>query len=260
MLRRLVLAAAAFCVTFATAQDQPREQIGEVLGKPVFRDQLSKSGDDAIESALHDVFIRPVLERYQAEHRAETAPTDQELDTATGYFQRDHAARIAPKAAKLRAELAKIEARLKTPDVPVEEQETLHQQKFILEAELKLPDRFFAEFVLSSWKLERHLYVTYGGGRVLWQQRGHEAFDATRAWLQDQEKAGAFKITDDSLRKIFYAYWTTKDHGSFLFSDEERIRKEFLEPPWARSAASQPASHPSSAPTTQRADQRPRAP
>ena len=32
--------------------------------------------------------------------------------------------------------------------------------------------------LLPHWKLQRHLFDHYGGGRLLWQQRGIEAFDA----------------------------------------------------------------------------------
>jgi hypothetical protein len=34
------------------------------------------------------------------------------------------------------------------------------------------------------------------------------------------------------LRSTFYEYWTTMKHGEFLTDDEERIRREFLEPEW----------------------------
>jgi hypothetical protein len=93
--------------------------------------------------------------------------------------------------------------------------------------------------VLNHWKFQKHLYDSYGGGRILWQQAGQEAFDATRAWLETLEKQGEFTITDPALRKKFYEYWT-RDHGAFLTADPVRIRQEFLEPEWAVAA---PATH-----------------
>jgi hypothetical protein len=247
-----LLIAAAIPAAVALAQDRPREQIGEVLGKPVYRDQLPTGDSEALENGLHRIFAGPVAERYKAEHRRETVPTEQELDAATEYFRREHEAQIASEASKLRAELANVEARLNAPDTPADEREELRNRETLIEIQLKPPGRDFAEFVLSSWKFEHYLYVTYGGGRLLWQQAGTEAFDATYRWLNDQERAGAFRITDERLRKLFYAYWTTKDHGSFLFADKERIRSEFLEPGWAAPAASQPASRSTSAPARQR--------
>ena len=85
--------------------------------------------------------------------------------------------------------------------------------------------------MLSNWKFQRHLYQTYGGGSILWQQAGIEAFDATRTWLETLERNGKFKITDPELRSTLYHYWTTQRHGSFLTDDKQRIR-EFLEPEW----------------------------
>jgi hypothetical protein len=81
------------------------------------------------------------------------------------------------------------------------------------------------------------LYVRYGGGRILWQQAGIEAFDAFRTWLDAREKQGDFKFTDRRLRSIYYEYWTTMNHGAFLTDDKERIRREFLEPEWMPNAA-----------------------
>lgn len=234
------------------AQEPKREQVGEVLGKPVYRDQLNDRTEAELESDLHRVFSGPLYERLAVEHRAEVVPTEQELDATTAYFDREHEQRIAPQAEQLRTELAEIEARLKAPDVSDDERESLQRRKWVVEVHLKPPGRMFAEFMLSHWKLERYLYLNYGGGRLLWQQAGVEAFDATRRFLEEQEKQGAFKINDRYLRRVFYTYWTSKNHGVFLFDDPARIRDEFLNPPWAPAAQSQPMSQPTSVPATQR--------
>lgn len=96
---------------------------------------------------------------------------------------------------------------------------------------------------MGQSKFQRHLYNKFGGGRVLFQQAGLEAFDAMHEWLKQEEKKGAFRIDDERLRKLFYAYWTTMNHGAFLTSDQERIR-EFLIPPWLPVTETQPASQP----------------
>lgn len=97
--------------------------------------------------------------------------------------------------------------------------------------ELKGNPKDFARFMLSNWKLQKHLYDNYGGGRILWQQAGQEAFDATRTWLESREKAGDFEVSDPKLKETMLLYWN-KSHGAFLTADKERIRKEFLEPEW----------------------------
>jgi hypothetical protein len=104
----------------------------------------------------------------------------------------------------------------------------------MLARQLQPPGREYAEWLLGSWKFQRHLYLNYGGGRILWQQSGLEAFDATHHWLMQQEQAGRFRIADDDLRTAFYAYWTTLDHGAFLIDDQARIEQEFLYPEWAQ--------------------------
>jgi hypothetical protein len=250
MVRAGSLATALIICVCAFSDDPPREQIGEVLGKPIYRDQLSKSPDEDLESRLHELFIRPVAERYRAEHSAEVTPTEAEIAVAARYFKDEHDTRDPKDADELRAALTEIEARLTATDVPVAEQEALRERKKMIDFLLLTPERRFAEFMLSHWKFERHLYEAYGGGRVLWQQAGLEAFDATRAWLEAQEQRGAFKVTDARLRKLLYAYWTTKDHGAFLFAEKQRIRDEFLEPGWARQPSSQSTSRPSSAPAS----------
>ncbi len=91
---------------------------------------------------------------------------------------------------------------------------------------------------ICGWKLQRHLYDKFGGGRVL---GGFEAFDATRKWLESEERSGHFKITDPKLRTEFYRYWTrprnfmlTADSEIFLLTTDAEIREQFLEPEWAR--------------------------
>ena len=88
--------------------------------------------------------------------------------------------------------------------------------------------------MLNNWKFQRFLYDNFGGGRILWQQAGIEAFDAMHKWLLAQEKAGKFQVADAELRTTLFRYWTTQKHGSFLVTDKARIRSEFLEPEWAR--------------------------
>ena len=111
--------------------------------------------------------------------------------------------------------------------------------KQTVDVQLNPPGEFFAVWTMKSWKFQRHLHVEYGGGRILWQQAGLEAFDATRKWLESLEKAGKFKITDPKLRSMLYEYWTTQNHGAFLIDDEERIRREFLVPEWLEKASAQ---------------------
>lgn len=208
-----------------------REQVGEVLGRPVYRDQFGKSPSD---DDLHEVFAGPVMKKYREAHRAEVEPTKEEIAAVAACLRQklEKEDELKGTWGELRQELKAIEAKLKQPGLTKEKREELEKKQRRVQEELKSDEEGFAWFLLQNWKLQKHLYDRYGGGRILWQQAGQEAFDATRKWLESREKLGEFKITDPDLRATFYEYWTTMNHGAFLFSDKDRIRKEFLEPEW----------------------------
>lgn len=214
------------------AAAEKREQIGEVLQKPVYRDEIRKNQPLADE--LHRLFTQPVMMKYRRKHQPELTPSRADIDAATAYFDQKHRERIKNMASALRDELKAVDAQLELDDLPDEKRQELNVRKLALEAQLTPPGRPFAEFMLNNWKFQRHLYDKVGGGRILWQQAGIEAFDAMRTWLETQEKNGEFKISDTALWAAFYEYWTTQKHGAFLISDKNKIREEFLAPEWAR--------------------------
>lgn len=210
------------------AEDDKREPIGDVLGKPLYRDEI-RSGFSRVYMAL--------MQDYRQAHAAEIAPTEAEIEFAAAYFDKEHEKRIEGEAAEMREQLQAIEQQLQNDGLPEEERGKLEVQRRSLQGRLNPPGRLFAQFMLDHWKLQRHLYDHFGGGRILFQQAGLEAFDATRNWLEAEEKLGKFKIADPELRKSFYEYWTTHNHGAFLMDDPERIRETFLEPPWSAPSA-----------------------
>ena len=232
MLIVLVLAAAAPPLVGQEDDERQKEQIGEVLGKPVYRDEIRNGKNVRRHAELHRLFSAPVIRVYRQTHEAEITPTESEIAIATAHFDKKHRERIKGQESELRGKLKAVEEKLASKELKEEEKQQLEIERRTLQSKLKAPGRFFALFVLRNWKLQRHLYDEYGGGRILWQQAGLEAFDATRKWLESLEKAGKFKITDPALRTVFYEYWTTQKHGAFLTDDEIRIRREFLEPEW----------------------------
>ncbi len=209
-----------------------REQVGEVLGKPVYRDEIRTDKNVRLRGELHRLFTAPVMQKYRKRHKAEIDPTEKEIAVAMAYFDKKHRERMKGKEPELRAQLRAAEEKLARAGLAKEEQQKLEIERLTLQAQLRPPGRFFALFILRNWKFQRHLYDQYGGGRILWQQGGLEAFDSTHKWLKDHEKNGEFKIDDPKLRSVLYEYWTTMNHGSFLTDDKERIRSEFLEPEW----------------------------
>ncbi len=59
--RLLALCLVLLSPTLALAEEKPREQIGEVLGDPVYRDQLSAKEGIALMDELHNLFSHPVM-------------------------------------------------------------------------------------------------------------------------------------------------------------------------------------------------------
>jgi hypothetical protein len=263
-----------------------RDKIGEVFGKPVYRDELRPTKESPLEDELHRLFLDPVLEKYLAAHRAEIEPTEAELaavEAAIGKrskpwpaitnaeirrslqqvneelskkgseFSREYLERCKRRAeGMLRGEilvplldepphslaasvaadeLKAVTERLARKDLSLLERVSLRFEKWSCERELAHQYRPLAETLYAAWKLQRHFYDHFGGGRLLWQQAGYEAFDAYHRWLESEDKKGTFKITDPKLRQAFYRYWTLS-HTPFLINDPERIRAEFLEPDW----------------------------
>ena len=214
----------------AVGADEKREPIGAVLGKPVYRDEIDRDRD--LRGELHRLFTRPVLDKYVAAHQEELEPTKEEIDAMAKSFADSKAERLKKDEPELIKRQAEIEQRLQQPDLAEKERSKLETELRIIEIRRRPTPREFLQMFVKQWKLQKHLYDKYGGGRILWQQFGIEAFDAMHKWLQAQEEAKEFTISDPSLRKMFYAYWTTHNHGSFLWSDKEAIRREFLEPKW----------------------------
>lgn len=225
------------CLTplFAAEPQPPREPIGSVLGKTVYRDDIkTREQGPSLESELHRLFTQPVMQKYVQEHQKEVTPSKEELAAATAFFQREHAKRMELEKPAILKEQAEIDARLKSETLTAEERKKLTSRQQILALRQKPPGEQLAHFILDSWKFQKHLYDSFGGGRILWQQAGQEAFDAMHKWLQSKEDAGDFQITDPELRQKFYHYWTTQNHGAFLTDNKDRIREEFLEPPWLK--------------------------
>jgi hypothetical protein len=275
----LVLAPLAHANPPATAK---RAKIGEVFGKPVYRDELRpKYPSPTEEDELHRLFLDPVLQKYCAAHRAELEPTPAELAAVEVLLEKESKEQPLQRVAEIRKslqlvdkelmkkdsefnreylvqknhemqemlkeelaakpvdplnrnpfadELKEINDRLAKTDLTLLERISLVFEKWAYEKDAAHPYRTFTAFLFSNWKMQRHFYDHFGGGRVLWQQAGLEAFDAYRRWIETEERKGNFKITDPKLRATFYHYWKRND--DFFITDPNDLRKAFLEPDW----------------------------
>ena len=234
LLKLFVLSLLLYAPVLAPAEESLREQIGTVLGQPVYRDQLTAKAGVALSNELHNLFSHPVMQQYRAAHREELQPTEREISNAAAHFDGWHNERLKARDHPLTDRRAEIEQALAKPGLAAEEKQRLEDERQVIDSQLRPPGRRFAGWMVANWKLQRHLYQEYGGGRVLWQQAGLEAFDAMHVWLKQREKMGDFAISDPLLHEQFYAYWTTVDHSASLSDDPRFIEHEFLNPYWLR--------------------------
>ena len=223
----------------ATAQESPqkrtadREQIGTVFGDPVYRDQIHEGESITLAGELARLFTAPVWASFVKANDATIKPTDAELVFATRFFAAQQAERLKGSYGDMfREKLREVEEKLKretTDDV----RESLQSQKRMIERMLN-PSNEEAEqtanHMLRHIKAQRLVYDRFGGGRVLFQQSGPEAFDAMHSFFKKREATGDFTIRDKRHRTELYGYYH-RDHGSFLVDDKEQIRS-YLEPAW----------------------------
>ena len=114
------------------------------------------------------------------------------------------------------------------------ELERLDQFAVSLPASDSREDREAREQVASAfirqWKINRALYRQCGG-RIIFQQSGPEPLDAYRAFLEEQQNKGAFRIEDNPLETEFWKYYRTDSIHSF-YPAGSREEVQAFESPW----------------------------
>lgn len=215
-------------------QDDSRVVVAELDGQSIYRDDLPGTSEQEIAKALQTRIGGAIFEQFISDNAKELKVSEAEIDQAAKYFTDRHAEKMALEAPALKEKLAELKAKVEAAPANSAERRTLETQRADIELQLdrQPPSRETVKFILTHWKHQNVLYKKYNGGRLLWQQMGIEAFDATRVLLETAEKKGRFKIHEPKIRDEFYFYWTKQNHGAFLIDDAERIRQEFLEPEW----------------------------
>ncbi len=214
----------------------PREQIGTVLGKPVYRDQIDKQHNLEQSEALQHLFGYPLFELYYQKHQKQFKATPQEIKSAMDAYSKDPVSvKEFQEIERLNREiLSEIKSKLKQSDLSQTERQRLKSKEKKLQEEIKLGAfQFFVIGLIEVEKFERHLYLSNGRGRIRGMIIGEEAFDARHQWLKTQEKQGKFTITDPQLRDAFYKFWTDQQQRGYILNSQDSI-KSFLEPVWSR--------------------------
>lgn len=213
----------AMALTPAGAIGNPnRKLIGEVLSQNLFIPQQLLAEKAQLSRLLRDLIVPALEEKYQKLH-PELEPSNAEVDVIHARFKASEAdARVVFQLA-----LDEVTLRLQSAVPNSEEFNELQAQKKGLERKLGGGDsRPRALTLARQRKFHQHLYDQFGGGRALETAQGIEAFDAQKKWVEDQERLGAFQISDASLRQTFYQYWTAgaRRKGETLIEDLQQAR------------------------------------
>lgn len=196
------IAASILAAQSGRAPDSGTQQLGSVLGQAIMASQIGSTAGYEREQKARTLFISPLLNKWKDDHPDAVTPTAGE------------------KAAAL-ACARKALASSKNPDIHVTPEQLV-------------------DFQLPHWKFEQSIYRAYGGGSTLFQQRGIEAYGATRRFLEDAESKGDLSFENEATRKTVYAYW---DRGK----DDWRVQSGpdyaayFDTPPPCTSDAAKPA-------------------
>lgn len=174
----------------ASAAAELRRQVGHVEGVPVFADQIVGEDKQQRADKALELFMRPILQDWYRQHAAELRVTEAEASMLESQI------------------LAYSECSQNGYEFP--------------------EDPEWRAITLNMFggmaKARVLLYAQHGGGRLLFQQGGTEAFDATRRLLEQRESEGAFAITDPEVRALAYDYWT-RDHGAMFITDPVAINQ-----------------------------------
>lgn len=223
-----------------------RERIGEVLGKPVYRDEIDEKsfgedGTELLQEELARLFCAPPLQKYLAKHKLEFEPTPAEMKAQAAH------SREGGKVLKKRSvdRLKTIETKLAAETIAerrlelIESRDSTKQMIDLLEQ--AAPEEIL-RYSIMQLKVQRHLHGRFGG-RVLFQQFGPESVDAHRKLVEELEKNGDFKVTDKALRAALYKQWDVDEGSRDLTDDKDEIRK-MLYPEWLPSEPVKTAAKP----------------
>ncbi|MBZ2163339.1 hypothetical protein [Alteromonas stellipolaris] len=218
-----------FLVTTFQTSNANEQLLARVFEKNIYQSDLKNEGGRDL--SLQQVIIPKLLEGYKAKKNISFEPTNEEMEHFKIWFNKRNPNHKQESKEREKESLARIRELAKSKQLTDENTQRLVSEFLEYSKNTASMDEQMANFVLPYRKSQIYFYNNYGGGRLLWQQRGTEAFDAFHNWLKSQEKKGNFMILAEEDRKEFYQYWN-KESG-FLSDDKETIT-QFLKPEWSR--------------------------
>jgi hypothetical protein len=261
--RKLLLISAVFlllaAMPFPATAASDKKTVAEVLGKAVYRDELTppdaaaqkKKLDNAAyaswlasaqENRLKLMVWSAVFSDYATKRKIE--PTQQEIDSkvrAQQKFMKEDRIRREKDRQDLIRELASpgiTETRRKQAQQYLDTLNSLHGHDERMDKEQSSPEgakiwqqaqQKVSAVWIKQWKVNQSLYREFGG-RIIFQQAGWEPIDAYRKLLDQYESQKAFVVHDPALHEAVYSYFKHK----FTYADEKMAKFYFEKPYWER--------------------------
>ncbi|MEZ6126902.1 MAG: protein kinase [Planctomycetaceae bacterium] len=207
--------------------DPNRKLIGVVLGNPLYLHQRYFENPLELPELLKSLLLDPLEKHYRQQH-PELEPTEAEIEKALVIVRQN----MASTKVTYQRSLAEVNEKLSQADKGSILYRNLTAEKQVIEAKLsRMQDydgRPMAMEHVRPFKFQKHLFETYGGGRVLLRPN-LIAFDAQRKWVEEREGLGEFQIVDPAIRTLLYDTWTKGAilHGINLTDDPKRIPATF---------------------------------
>ena len=173
-MKTIISALPALLIMIGLGTQSQDRLIGEVLGVAVYESQVKASSNEQRADSLRQLLISPAIKNYLEPHKKEWSLNEFEISTLTESYK---------AYVKCRPDLE-----LRVMDPPF--------------------DKLFAVMIGGKSKVERFIYLNHGHGRILFQQSGAEAFDATHNLVLKLEKDQKFKFFDRADRELALSYWT----------------------------------------------------
>ncbi len=155
--------------------------VAEYRGTTVTRSALGEAPGET----LREHVLYPAIRDYLLANRAQWQPDAATVDRAVAAYRQSRACA--------------------NPSAPPENPQT---------------ERYVATALLTTVSAQGWLHRRFGGGRLLFQQSGVEAFDATYRLLHQLQAEGVFRIHDPGLLTDAYEYWR-RDHDAALLPESQ---------------------------------------
>jgi len=175
---------AALLIGLLLAAEPGDRLIGHVGQQAIHESQVTGTNEREREQSLRRLFIGPAIQAYLEPFRSQWQLTEGEIEALIRAYKESRPCSPPPPGPM-------------PPDF----------------------ERMFAKFIGENAKRQRFIYEQNGGGRLLFQQPGVEAFDATRNLILKLEKEGAFTIADPKLRTQALKYWLSDHQADDLLPD-----------------------------------------